>query len=349
MTTLPPPVQLAPHIVFDGVGKSYAGRSSQVQALSGVNFDIHHGEVFGIIGRSGAGKSTLLRTINALETPSEGWVQIHGVDPAQLDENALVALRRRVGMIFQHFNLLNARTVFHNVAIPLILQRRDKAFIAARVAELLSFVNLSDKADSYPDELSGGQKQRVGIARALATNPAILLCDEATSALDPHTTEQILLLLQEINQRYGITIVLITHEMSVVQKICNRMAVMAQGRIVEQGDVLTLFAEPQQAVSARFVQSVIHDRLPQQTLALLSQSPSIDVLRLEFVGETAQQPIINRLIREHDVEVNILFASMTQVQRTILGFMIVQISGEPARRAAAIQFLIATGVKISDV
>ncbi|MBA8865883.1 D-methionine transport system ATP-binding protein [Pantoea agglomerans] len=336
-------------IAFRHVSKTFARNGAEVQALKEINLRINQGDIFGVIGTSGAGKSTLLRLINHLETPTTGSVEVQGEALHGISKKRLIQVKKQIGMIFQHFNLLNARTVFHNVAIPLILQGRDKDFIATRVAELLAFVNLSDKAHSYPDELSGGQKQRVGIARALATNPAILLCDEATSALDPQTTVQILLLLQEINQRYGITIVLITHEMSVVQKICNRMAVMEQGRIVEQGDVLSLFAEPQQSVSASFVQSVIHDRLPQQTLALLSQHPAVDVLRLEFVGSTAQQPIINRLIREHEVEVNILFASMTEVQRTILGFMIVQIKGEPARREAAIQFLIATGVKISDV
>ncbi|MSE14317.1 ATP-binding cassette domain-containing protein [Pantoea agglomerans] len=334
-------------IKLSHLSKQYPGASAP--ALADISLTIEEGTIFGILGRSGAGKSTLLRCLNRLESPTSGLIEIDGQDLAAMSLAQLRQQRQQMGMIFQHFNLLNARTVFHNVAIPLILQGRDKDFIATRVAELLAFVNLSDKAHSYPDELSGGQKQRVGIARALATNPAILLCDEATSALDPQTTVQILLLLQEINQRYGITIVLITHEMSVVQKICNRMAVMEQGRIIEQGDVLSLFAEPQQSVSASFVQSVIHDRLPQQTLALLSQHPAVDVLRLEFVGSTAQQPIINRLIREHEVEVNILFASMTEVQRTILGFMIVQIKGEPARREAAIQFLIATGVKISDL
>ncbi len=197
------------------------------------------------------------------------------------------------------------------------------------MAELLDFVNLGDKAHSFPDELSGGQKQRVGIARALATNPSVLLCDEATSALDPHTTVQILLLLKEINLRYGITIVLITHEMSVVQKICNKVAVMEKGRVVEHGDVYALFAEPRHAVTASFVQSVIHDRLPAQAEALLQGSGR--GLRLEFVGGTAQQPIINRVIKEYTIEINILFASMSEVQNRILGFMIVQIQAKIRR------------------
>lgn len=338
-----------PTIVFRQVSKTFSRNGVEVKALDNVNLTINQGDIFGVIGTSGAGKSTLLRLINHLETPTAGTVEVQGDALQGVSKARLNQVKKQIGMIFQHFNLLNARTVFHNVAIPLILQGRDKAFITARVEELLAFVNLSDKAHSYPDELSGGQKQRVGIARALATNPAILLCDEATSALDPQTTVQILLLLQEINQRYGITIVLITHEMSVVQKICNKVAVMAQGRIAEQGDVLALFADPQQSVSASFVQSVFHDRLPQQTMALLSQQPNLQSLRLEFVGSTAQQPIIHHLIRNFAVEVNILFANMSEVQRTILGFMIVQLSGEPSQIAAAKDFLTATGVKISHV
>jgi len=338
-----------PAIVFRQLSKTFSRNGVEVRALDNINLTINQGDIFGVIGTSGAGKSTLLRMINHLETPTVGTVEVQGEALHGISKSRLIQIKKQIGMIFQHFNLLNARTVFHNVAIPLILQGRDKAFIRARVDELLAFVNLSDKAHSYPDELSGGQKQRVGIARALATNPAILLCDEATSALDPQTTVQILLLLQEINQRYGITIVLITHEMSVVQKICNRVAVMAQGQIAEQGDVLAVFADPQQPVSASFVQSVIHDRLPQQTLALLSQQPNLQSLRLEFVGSTAQQPIIHRLIRHYAVEVNILFANMSEVQSTILGFMIVQLSGEPAQIAAAKDFLTETGVKISHV
>lgn len=339
----------SPYIAFKAVSKTFTRNGESFRALDNVDLTIDKGDVFGVIGASGAGKSTLLRLINHLEQPDEGDVTINGISFKGMRKPQRNAVKKDIGMIFQHFNLLNSRTVFHNVAIPLILQGRDKAFIRARVNELLAFVHLSDKAQQYPDELSGGQKQRVGIARALATNPSILLCDEATSALDPHTTVQILMLLKEINQRYGITIVLITHEMSVVQKICHKVAVMAQGRVVEQGSVLTLFAEPKEAVSAQFVQSVIHDRLPAQTLSRIQQQPHSSTLRLEFVGPTAQQPIVNQLIRAWPVEVNILFANMSEVQHTILGFMIVQISGAAADREAAIRFLHDAGVKISDV
>lgn len=338
-----------PIISFQNVSKTFSRNGEEFRALDNVNLDINKGDIFGVIGASGAGKSTLLRLINHLESPSQGDILINGTSLQNTDKKLLNQVKKDIGMIFQHFNLLNSRTVFHNVAIPLILQGRDKAFIRNRVNELLAFVNLSEKAQSYPDELSGGQKQRVGIARALASNPSILLCDEATSALDPHTTVQILLLLQEINKRYGITIVLITHEMSVVQKICHKVAVMAQGQVIEQGKVLALFGQPQNEITASFVQSVIHDRLPEQTVARIKQQPDSRALRLEFIGQTAQQPIINQLIREYPIEVNILFASMSEVQSTILGFMIVQLRGETVHIDSAIHSLQTAGVKISDV
>jgi D-methionine transport system ATP-binding protein len=319
-----------PTIAFRNVSKTFSRNNVAFLALDRIDLTIEKGDIFGVIGTSGAGKSTLLRLINHLETPSQGEVRVNGESLQGVSKPRLNEVKKDIGMIFQHFNLLNAKTVFHNVAIPLILQGRDKAFIRTRVEELLAFVSLSDKANSFPNELSGGQKQRVGIARALATNPSVLL-------------------LKEINQRYGITIVLITHEMSVVQKICNRVAVMAQGRIVEQGDVLSLFGNPQHPVSASFVQSVIHERLPEQTLALLAEQETARSLRLEFIGITAQQPIINRLIRDFPVEVNILFANMSEVQSTILGFMIVQLKGDAAHTEAAIHFLRQSGVKITDV
>lgn len=338
-----------PIIHFEAVSKTFSRKGERFLALDNINLTINKGDIFGVIGASGAGKSTLLRLINRLEAPDSGEVLINDSSLQSISKKELNRVKKDIGMIFQHFNLLNSRTVFHNVAIPLILQGRSKAAIRERVNELLAFVSLSDKAHSYPDELSGGQKQRVGIARALATNPSILLCDEATSALDPHTTVQILLLLKEINRRYGITIVLITHEMSVVQKICQRVAVMAEGRIVEQGSVLSLFGQPQEAITARFVQSAIHDRLPEHVIARIKNQTDCRALRLEFVGTTADRPLINRLIRTYPVEVNILFASMSEVQSTILGFMIVQIGGDAADVTAAIGYLQQEGVKISDV
>lgn len=336
-------------IELRNVSKTFSRNGNPFLALDQIDLKIEQGDIFGVIGASGAGKSTLLRLINHLESPTQGEVIINGASLQSFNAAQLNAARKNIGMIFQNFNLLNAKTVYHNVAIPLILQGRDKAFIQARVRELLEFVNLSDKTDSYPDELSGGQKQRVGIARALATNPSILLCDEATSALDPHTTVQILLLLKEINQRYGITIVLITHEMTVIQKICNKVAVIEGGRVVEHGEVLSLFADPQHPVTASFVHTVIHDRLPDRVLQLLREHDGGALLRLEFVGSTARQPLINQVIRQYAIEVNILFANMSEVQETILGFMIVQLRGELPQTEAAIRYLSEAGVKIIHV
>ncbi|VVE82981.1 ABC transporter ATP-binding protein [Pandoraea sputorum] len=230
------------HITFDGLGKIYPAASSA--ALQDIAFAVHRGESFGIIGRSGAGKSTLLRTINALELPSTGHVKVDGVDVASLDEGALVGLRRRIGMIFQHFNLLSAKTVFENVALPLRVAGVPKAQIAPRVNELLALVGLSGKADAYPAMLSGGQKQRVGIARALVHRPEILLCDEATSALDPETTDSILSLLRDVQREFGLTVVLITHDMGVIHQACDRVLVLDQGCIAELGPVDEVFANP---------------------------------------------------------------------------------------------------------
>ncbi|AJP59443.1 ABC transporter ATP-binding protein [Pandoraea vervacti] len=230
------------HITFDALGKVYPGASSA--ALQDISFAVQRGESFGIIGRSGAGKSTLLRTINALELPSTGQIKVDGVDVASLDENALVGLRRRIGMIFQHFNLLSAKTVFENVALPLRVAGVSRQDIAPRVNELLSLVGLSGKADAYPAMLSGGQKQRVGIARALVHCPEILLCDEATSALDPETTDAILTLLGDVQREFGLTVVLITHDMGVIHQACERVLVLDQGRIAELGPVDEVFANP---------------------------------------------------------------------------------------------------------
>ncbi|WP_059412230.1 methionine ABC transporter ATP-binding protein [Cupriavidus basilensis] len=236
-----------PHIVFEQLGKQYPGAPSA--ALSAVSFTVARGEIFGIIGRSGAGKSTLLRTINMLERPSGGHVRVDGVDVGTLDEDGLVALRRRVGMIFQHFNLLSAKTVFENVALPLRVAGVPRAQIAPRVTELLELVGLAGKAQVYPAMLSGGQKQRVGIARALVQRPEILLCDEATSALDPETTESILALLRDINRRLGLTVVLITHDMAVIRQACDRVLVLDHGHVVELGTVEQVFAQPRAAAT----------------------------------------------------------------------------------------------------
>ncbi|MBV8250047.1 MAG: ATP-binding cassette domain-containing protein [Comamonas sp.] len=326
MTTLPPAVQLAPHIVFDGVGKAYAGRGGPVQALSAVDFDIRHGEVFGIIGRSGAGKSTLLRTINALETPSEGRVQIHGVDPAQLDEDALVALRRRIGMIFQHFNLLSAKTVRENVALPLRVAGERPAIIKARVDELLQLVGLADKGDAYPAQLSGGQKQRVGIARALVHGPEVLLCDEATSALDPETTQSILALLRDINRQLQLTVVLITHDMAVIRAICDRVLVLDQGQVQEIGEVWRVFGAPRSAATRSLLQP-LQQELPPDLAQRLQPGPAgaadRAVLSLRFAGSRRPQGLPLQALAALGPQTTLLHGGLDRLRGHSLGQLLV--------------------------
>jgi len=321
------------------VHKTYERNGIVMEALKGVSLKADKGDIFGVIGYSGAGKSTLLRMVNYLERPTKGQVIVDGVDLGTYGEKELRGAKKKIGMIFQHFNLLESKTVFDNIAIPLVLQKRSKKEIGERVKELLGFIGLSDKAKSYPKELSGGQKQRVGIARALANNPSILLCDEATSALDPQTTQSILELLKRINREYGITIVIITHEMAVIQQICNKVAVMEEGRIIEQGDVLSVFGNPRHPTTGNFVRTVVHNTVPGSVLHSLKRDAKGRVFKLEFVGGSASRPIISGLVREYDVEINILFANMTEIQETTLGTMIVQMIGDDAVVDRAVVYL----------
>lgn len=251
-------------IQLEHISKRYVGPSGTVDALKDVSVHVEKGDIYGIIGSSGAGKSTLLRMVNQLEKPDTGTVTVAGRELSRLSKAELRKMRRKIGMVFQQFNLLESKTVFQNVAIPLILEGIPKEKITERVKEVLHIVELHDKRDTYVTQLSGGQKQRVGIARALATEPAILLCDEATSALDPKTTESILGLLKRINKKMGVTILLITHQMQVIQMICNKVAVMGNGQIVEQGTVLDVFSQPHAPVTQEFVRTVINDQIPQE-------------------------------------------------------------------------------------
>ncbi len=259
-------------ISFRGVSKTYVSPKGEVGALKGVDVEVPVGGVFGVIGRSGAGKSSLLRLVNRLERPTLGHVLVDGADVGKLGDAELVALRRRVGMIFQHFNLLSAKTVAENVALPLVVARRPRAEIEARVAETLALVGLTDKRDVYPRRLSGGQKQRVGIARALAGRPKILLCDEATSALDPETTQSILSLLRDINRRLGITIMLITHEMSVIREICDEVLVLETGEVAEAGPVWRVFGDPQHPATQALLRP-LSQGLPEDIAARLRPEP----------------------------------------------------------------------------
>lgn len=257
-------------ISFRGVAKVYVSPRGEVGALKGVDVDVPEGRVFGVIGRSGAGKSSLLRLVNRLERTTMGEVLVDGEDVGALDREGLIALRRRVGMIFQHFNLMSAKTVFENVALPLKVAGWPRAEIEARVADVLALVGLEDKRDAYPGKLSGGQKQRVGIARALAPRPKILLCDEATSALDPETTQSILSLLKDINRRFGITVMLITHEMSVIREVCDEVLVLEKGEVAEQGPVWRVFGDPQHPATLALLRPLTHG-LPEDVAARVTQ------------------------------------------------------------------------------
>ncbi|MGR4863048.1 methionine ABC transporter ATP-binding protein [Caulobacter sp. LARHSG274] len=325
-------------ITFEAVSKSYPGGGRA--ALTEVSLAVAPGEVFGVIGASGAGKSTLIRLINGLEKPSGGRVVVDGDDVAALGVEGLRALRRRVGMIFQHFNLLSSKTVAGNVAFPLRLAGVAEAEVKARTAELLARVGLTDFATKYPAQLSGGQKQRVGIARALATEPKVLLCDEATSALDPETTEQILELVSNLNRELGLTIVLITHEMDVVRRVCDRVAVLDGGRVVETGTVEAVFLHPASATARRFVLEA--DGAP-------SEAAMVDgrVVRLTFRGEATYRPILGAVARETGVDYSILGGRIHRLRETPYGQLTLSLAGGDVE--AAIARFRADGVRVDLV
>ncbi|MDZ5602986.1 ATP-binding cassette domain-containing protein [Pseudomonas sp. RP23018S] len=313
-------------IHFLGLGKTYPGQAQP--ALHGIDLSIRRGEIFGIIGRSGAGKSSLLRTINRLEQPSHGRVLIDQVDIAPFDEDQLVALRRRIGMIFQHFNLMSAKTVWQNVELPLKVAGVAKAERQRKVRQLLALVGLEEKHHVYPAQLSGGQKQRVGIARALVHDPQILLCDEATSALDPETTASILELLRDINRRLGLTVVLITHEMAVIRDICHRVVVLEQGEVVEQGDVWRVFGTPRHAVT-RTLLAPLQTQVPEALQATLRASPisrnSAVVLKLTVLGE----PALSELFADLGGRVRLLQGGVQTIGGHALGQLILSVQDAP--------------------
>lgn len=335
-------------IEIQNVTKKFHRKGTTVQALSNVNLTINKGDIFGVIGYSGAGKSTLIRLINRLEQPTEGKVLIDGKDIATLNTRELRQLKKSIGMVFQTFNLLDSKTIYDNVAMPLVLAKVNKAEIDKRVKELLAFVELEDKANSYPNELSGGQKQRIGIARALASNPEILLCDEATSALDPKTTQSILKLLKKINEDYGITILLITHEMSVIQEICNRVAVTEQGRVIEQGSVLEVFGKPQHPSTQYFVKTVIHNEVTPSIARAVEDKHNVKRFKVEFTGELATKPLLQHVMRM-DLEVNVLFANTNEIQNTTLVILYINLSGSTSKIQEAVDYLRAAGALVEEV
>ncbi|MDR1875315.1 MAG: ATP-binding cassette domain-containing protein [Synergistaceae bacterium] len=325
-----------------------SGSGEKFHALKGVSIEIPDGCIFGVIGRSGAGKSTLVRTINLLERPTSGRVLIDGVDMTTLPAAELREARKGIGMIFQSFNLLSSRTVAGNVAFPLQLAGWSRSAVGDRVRELLELVELTEKRNDYPAQLSGGQKQRVGIARAIAAGPKILLCDEATSALDPQTTRSILELLQEINLKFGLTIVLITHEMSVIREICREVVVLDGGCVVERGTAFEVFTRPGAPVTRELVSGFMAKDLPPQfaDMQFFPKPASEDiaaglniVLRISFLGDTAASPVISGMIRKCGVDANILYGTIDHIQGVPYGMLVVELSGESSERSAALNYL----------
>jgi D-methionine transport system ATP-binding protein len=320
--------------------KIFSTKQGDVTAVTDVDLEINEGEIFGVIGYSGAGKSTLIRMLNGLEIPTGGTVTVADKQISHIKGADLRNARQEISMIFQHFNLLWSRTVRENIAFPLEIAGIPKRKRQQRVDELIRLVGLEGREDSYPSQLSGGQKQRVGIARALANKPKVLLCDEATSALDPETTDSILDLLVDINKNLGLTIVLITHEMHVIRKICHRVAVMEGGKVVEQGSVLEIFKDPEQPITKRFVQQMTEPEETRETIQhLFEQIESGQVIQLSFTGEGTEQPLITDLIRNFDVTVNILQGKISQTQAGSYGNLFIHINGEDQVIADAIQFI----------
>ena len=337
-------------IQLEHISKSFVTASGTVHAVQDVNLQIGEGEIFGIIGFSGAGKSTLVRCINLLERPTEGRVIVDGEDLTAMDLKKLREVRKKIGMIFQHFNLMRSRTVFQNIAFPLKKSGLSKAEKEKKIESLLELVGLSDKKDAYPSQLSGGQKQRVAIARALANDPKVLLCDEATSALDPQTTQSILKLLKQVNETLGITIVLITHEMAVVKDICDRVAIMEQGRVVEEGDSVSVFSHPKEAMTKDFIDTAsnlgkIHDLIAEGH-SLTEIQPGEQMVLLTYSGSNAGQPLISALAEKFSVSANIIYGNIDYLKGKPLGKLVVTLSGEKEAMDQAIDYIRSLGVEM---
>ena len=325
------------------ISKNFASGGRTVHAVQDVSLSIGKGEIFGIIGFSGAGKSTLVRCINLLERPTSGSVTVDGKEMTALSARELRQARKKIGMIFQHFNLMPSRTVFGNVAYPLRGSGLSREQIADKVHRLLELVGIGDKAEAYPKQLSGGQKQCVAIARALANDPNVLLCDEATSALDPQTTKAILRLLKNLNEKLGITVVIITHEMAVVKEICDRVAVMEHGRVVEQGEVFNVFADPRQEITRSFIHTTSNlrkiEELIEEDSPVVQLKPGELIVRLSYIQRNVSEPLISTVSRKFDITLNIIFSDIAIVQNAPIGGTVAIISGERAQITQAMQYL----------
>lgn len=337
-------------IELKNIQKVFDTASGNVHAVNDVTLNIDKGDIYGVIGFSGAGKSTLIRCINLLERPTSGQVIVDGKDLLQLNTKELRESRKKIGMIFQHFNLMRSRTVHDNVAFPLKGSGLSKNEIKEKVKNLLELVELSDKENAYPSQLSGGQKQRVAIARALANDPHVLLCDEATSALDPQTTQSILALLKSLNERLNLTIVLITHEMAVVKAICNKVAIMEHGKVVEKGTILEVFNNPQEQVTKNFINTTtsinkIFDMIETRDPLVSLDSDEV-LLRLIYSSGSAEEPLMANLVKSYDVSFNIIFGNVEVLDGNPLGNLVIKLKGEKKNIEAAIHYTKEQGVKV---
>lgn len=320
--------------------------SNGFHAVKNVDLEIKKGDIFGIIGLSGAGKSSLIRLINRLEEPTSGEIIIDGVQMTSLSKNELLEKRKKIGMIFQHFNLLSSKTVGENIAFALEIAKWEKSKIKSRVEELLELVELSDKINSYPSQLSGGQKQRVAIARALANNPNILLSDEATSALDPKTTKSILELIKNIQKKLGLTVVMITHQMEVIREICNKVAVMSNGQIVECGGVHHIFSSPQSPITKELI-SYLPNSLENEVEILKHKGKSI--IKVKFLGTIAEEPIISQAIKKFEVDFNIIGGSIENLSTMQVGHLFIELMGDLEKQKEAIKWFSESGVIVEVI
>ncbi|MBL1229810.1 ATP-binding cassette domain-containing protein [Enterococcus sp. BWB1-3] len=338
-------------IELKNVSVTFQEKKKKIEAVKEVSLKIDKGDVFGIVGYSGAGKSTLVRVINLLQRPNIGEVIINQENLLSFSPRRLREQRKKIGMIFQHFNLMNERSVFDNIDFSLKYSGLNKQERKRKINELLQLVGLGEKQEAYPSQLSGGQKQRVAIARALANDPEILLCDEATSALDPKTTIQILELLKKLNQELGLTIVLITHEMQVVKEVCNRVAVMEDGKVIEENDIVTVFSDPKEELTKDFIRTAAHIDQALQTIiehpTLTNLAVNEELVELSYVGEQTSEPLIAQLFSKYHVITNILYGNVEIVQQVPIGRLIVVLCGEENQRVKAREFLAEQQVKVS--
>ncbi|XOQ16986.1 MAG: D-methionine transport system ATP-binding protein [Sporanaerobacter sp.] len=333
-------------IRVENLSKVYKNNNEEVYALKNINLEINSGEIFGIIGLSGAGKSTLIRCLNRLEEPTEGKIFIDDTEITNLNKKDLRNIRSEIGMIFQHFNLLSSKNVYENIAFPLELEGKNKKEINERVKTLLRYVDLEDKKLSYPSQLSGGQKQRVAIARALANNPKLLLSDEGTSALDPKTTKSILQLLNRIRKEFGLTIVLITHQMEVIKDICDRVAIIENGEIIELDTVEEVFANPKTKTASEFVSNLktnIEEEIKYE------KKPESKLVRLGFLGENSKKPIVSNMIKNFDIDVNILSGNINELMTTSIGNLTVELLGKDEEIDRAIQWLTKENIRLEVI